>query len=91
MIIWQNLITTKSIENEWTVESLCVLTRLKKPKQTKLIHYGIQQYSQKLCSFQANIDIGTIIKADPQYCVWVIDNQPDSIVARQLSRHFNRN
>ena len=35
-------------------------------------------------------DIGSIIKADPKYCVWVIDNYPQGIVARQLLRHYNK-
>lgn len=35
-------------------------------------------------------NIGSIIKADPKYCIWVIDNQPQGIVARQILRHFNK-
>jgi hypothetical protein len=35
-------------------------------------------------------NIDTIVKTNPNYCIWVIDNQPQGIVARQLLRHFNK-
>ena len=65
--------------------------KTKTDKINSLWHSAIQSETVFLSGKYSHKDIGTIIKADPQYCVWVIDNQPDSIVARQLSRHFNRN
>jgi len=34
--------------------------------------------------------IKDIIKADPRYCDWVLENEPKSIVAQQIIKHFKR-
>jgi hypothetical protein len=34
--------------------------------------------------------IDTIVKNDPNYCIWILDNQPKGIVAQQLQKYFNR-
>ena len=34
--------------------------------------------------------IKDIIKADPRYCDWVLENEPKGIVAQQIIKHFNR-
>ena len=65
-------------------------------KQTKgrklnsLWHSAIQRETVFLSGKYIHKPIDTIVRADPQYCMWVIDNQPQGIVARQLLRHFNR-
>ena len=35
-------------------------------------------------------NIGTIIKADPDYCDWVLENNPKGIIAQQIIKHFNK-
>jgi hypothetical protein len=69
------------------------LDTFKKTKSNKiksLWHSAIQTESVFLSGKYSHQDIQTIIMADPQYCIWVIDNQPDGIVAKQLLRHFNK-
>jgi hypothetical protein len=34
--------------------------------------------------------IGKVIDQDPSYCSWVLENQPNGIVAQQIIKHFNR-
>ena len=35
-------------------------------------------------------NIGSIIKANPGYCEWVLANNPKGIVAQQIIKYFNR-
>ena len=35
-------------------------------------------------------NIGKIVDQDPNYCIWVLENQPQGIVAQQIIKHFSR-
>lgn len=35
-------------------------------------------------------DIGTVVAQDPSYCDWVLANNPNGIVAKQIIKYFNR-
>lgn len=37
-----------------------------------------------------NQSISQIIKKDPNYIIWVLENHPTGIVAKQIIRHYNR-
>jgi hypothetical protein len=64
--------------------------RTKAQDINSLWHSAIQRETVFLSGKYIHKDIDTIVKADPNYCVWCIDNQPQGIVARQLLRHFNK-
>jgi hypothetical protein len=34
--------------------------------------------------------IDTIVKTDPGYCDWILENNPKGIVAQQIVKHFNK-
>lgn len=55
-----------------------------------LWHSAIQRETVFLSGKYIHQDIGTIVKAFPAYCDWVLEHQPNGIVARQIIRHFNR-
>ena len=34
--------------------------------------------------------IGTVVRNNPNYCIWVLENNPTGIVAQQIIRYFNQ-
>lgn len=64
--------------------------KTKTDQLNSLWHSAIQSETVFLSGKYIHKDIGTIVKADPQYCIWCIDNQPNGIVSKQLLRHFNK-
>jgi hypothetical protein len=73
-------------------KSVCIDT-FKKTKSTHikaLWDSAINTESKFLTGKYAHKDIGTIIMADASYCLWVIDNQPSSVTAKQILRHYNK-
>jgi hypothetical protein len=37
------------------------------------------------------ISIGTVLDMDPDYCCWVLEQQPKSVIAQQIILYFSRN
>jgi len=35
-------------------------------------------------------DIGSIIKHDPNYCCWIMENQPKGVIGQQIRHYFNK-
>ena len=63
--------------------------KTKAAKLNSLWHQAIQTETVFLSGKYSHKDIGTIIKADPGYCTWVLDNHPAGIVAKQIIKYFN--
>jgi hypothetical protein len=36
-------------------------------------------------------DIGMVVRKNPNYCAWVLENNPTGIVAKQIIKYFNKN
>ena len=84
-----NKVSRQRMDNRKSVR----LDTFKKTKQSNndaLWHSAIQRETVFLSGKYIHKNIEHITRIDPRYCVWVIDNQPNGIVARQLLRHYNR-
>lgn len=64
--------------------------KTKKSKLAKLWHTAIHNETKFLSGKYWNQDVAGIVETDPAYCTWVLENQPNSVVAKQIIRHFNR-
>ena len=70
-----------------------VLNFDKRPKKSKLARlwtHAIQTETKFLRGIHWNKEISVVLDTDPAYCIWILENQPNSIVAKQIIRHFNR-
>lgn len=59
-------------------------------KIQKLWQDAIHNETKFLSGKYLHVDIGAVIKMDPNYCIWILENQPHGTIARQIIRHFNR-
>jgi hypothetical protein len=57
--------------------------------QSQDLNRTIHQEKQFIRGKYHGRDIGTIIKADPGYCDWVLENNPKGIIAQQIIKFFN--
>lgn len=62
----------------------------KKSKLQKLWQTAIHNETKFLSGKYWNQTIAGVVATDPGYCTWVLENQPNSVVAKQIIRHFNR-
>ena len=59
-------------------------------KLKKLWTTAIQTETKFLSGKHWNQDIGGVIQTNPDYCIWILENQPHGVIAKQIIRHFNR-
>lgn len=59
-------------------------------KLKKLWHQAIESETKFLTGKYQGKEIMGITQVDPKYCLWILDNQPGSITAKQLIKHYNR-
>jgi hypothetical protein len=64
--------------------------KTKKSKLAKLWQKAIHNETKFLSGKYWNQDVAGIVKTNPNYCIWVLENEPTSVVAKQIIRHFNR-
>jgi hypothetical protein len=58
-------------------------------KLQKLWDTAIKTETKFLSGKYWNQDISTILNNDPKYCIWILENQPYGVIAKQIIRHFN--
>ena len=64
--------------------------KTKKSKLQKLWSHAIHNETKFLSGKYWNQDIAGIIELHPEYCTWILENQPTGVIAKQIIRHFNR-
>jgi hypothetical protein len=58
-------------------------------KLKKLWDTAIKTETKFLSGKYWNQDIAGVISMDPKYCIWILENQPHGVIAKQIIRHFN--
>ena len=64
--------------------------KFKNQTQSRGLNKTIHQETAFIRGKYHGKDIGTIIKADPKYCDWILENNPKGIIAQQIIKYFNK-
>jgi hypothetical protein len=64
--------------------------RFKNQTQSQSLNKTINQEKVFIRGKYHGKEIGSIVKADPAYCEWVLENHPKGIIAQQIIRYFNQ-
>lgn len=58
--------------------------------KTKSLAQTIKEETIFIRGKYTGMSIGVVLDMDPNYCCWVLENQPKGIVAQQIINHFNK-